>query len=55
MPGKDENPAPPPPTQSLGSAADASRSNLPVYEPPTLVPLGHLRDLTATGSFFGDT
>lgn len=39
------------PTADRPVAADP----LPPYEPPTLVSLGHLNDLTAAGSFFGDT
>jgi hypothetical protein len=43
-PGKDE---------PSSDAVPAPRAT--PYAPPTLVKLGELKDLTANGSFFGDT
>jgi hypothetical protein len=45
------------PTSSpaASSDADALPAAPPPYAPPTLVFLGELKDLTANGSFFGDT
>jgi hypothetical protein len=42
------------PTASSDPASAPTAKPLP-YSPPTLVKLGELKDLTANGSFFGDT
>jgi hypothetical protein len=44
--------SPPRPSQSADPAPAAAPAP---YSPPTLVKLGELKDLTANGSFFGDT